>query len=62
MKFNIISIILQVTYGIVFIYNGFAIGVIFSAAMIALSIYDIIEMQAKAKNLNENCKKLDKEL
>lgn len=43
MKFNVVSIILQIAYGITFIYNDFAIGVIFSATMIALSIYDIFE-------------------
>lgn len=50
MKFNIISIILQVAYGIIFVYNGFAIGVILSLVMIALSIYDIIEQQRESKN------------
>lgn len=49
MKFNIISIILQVAYGIVFAYNDFAIGVIFSIAIIALSIYDIIEQRGRNK-------------
>lgn len=50
MKFNIISIILQVAYGIIFAYNGFAVGVILSLVMIALSIYDIIEQQRESKN------------
>lgn len=49
MKFNIISIILQVAYGIIFAYNGFAIGVIFAIVMIALSVYDIIEQRGRNK-------------
>lgn len=49
MKFNIISIILQVAYGIIFVYNGFAIGVILAIVMIALSVYDIIEQRGRNK-------------
>lgn len=53
MKFNIISIILQVAYGIIFAYNGFAIGVILSLVMIALSIYDIVEHRMEGNKPNE---------
>ena len=49
MKFNIISIILQVAYGVIFAYNGFAIGVILAIVMIALSVYDIIEQRGRNK-------------